>query len=739
MNAASASLPKWKQILQTPISHLLRGQITGPPEPLEQLDTSALPENLIEAIRQITDHLDSRLRWKVAIRLTKSCSSLLREGCAATQLVEQLSEPTSIAALIRITRRTDWILNAPLPARLWPTVERIVIHEGVKRRAARRMLKQVCQTLQWQLDGGCSPEAINSQCGEAAALSGLVYETDSLGELLEYRLSEPVLAVVLNVVQRTRLWPAEKQDVARELCAHFADGLERGESEAALIESFGSPQTAAKLIRRARLRNRPFHWRARRRVWQTLIVASILILIPWSVVTVRLMVARPTIRFDVIQQMDDESRKISREERAWPLYLQGLSMLTKVDRIKSAKLNLAEMSDGPASKDWPDVKKYLKSHSQQIDTYLQAASRPALGFINRPLPNDLNQFRELNRPYEMNPAGNTDFNIYLPQAEALSGSVISLLTGAIHLAAEEGNAERCLELLLARINVVEHYRQTGPWAIIQSSANGEAGRSARLAAEIVETYPNLFNDQQLKVLFQKVQQMPMPPLNISETREQDVQNLLQHAYTDDGNDDGRFTIRGFQSLQTLAESSIHDRNLLLSTIPSLVRQDPKEPDRNSWIPFQVQSGFLAMQIADRKEMRRELLYLNQLLIEAITQATPEAEDAYNKEYHRLMDSPELRLKYLPALLLMSPFESYTYMNFHKNSVTHRAAALTILAAEMYRRDHGRFPKSLQELVPTYFAEIPVDPQTGKPLRYQLKDGHPTIEADALDSQAEKSE
>ncbi|MCA9019380.1 MAG: hypothetical protein KDA74_04510, partial [Planctomycetaceae bacterium] len=332
MNAASASLPKWKQILQTPVSQLLRGRITGPPEPLEQLDSSALPEILIEAIRQIADHLDGRLRWKVAIRLTKSCSSLLREGCAATQLVDQLSEPASIAALIHITRRTDWILNAPLPARLWPTVERIVIHEGVKRRAARRMLKRVCQTLQWQLDGGRSPEAISSQCGDAAALSGLVYETDSLGELLEYRLSEPVLAVVLNVVQRTRLWLAEKRDVARELCAHFADGLERGESEAALIESFGSPQTAAKLIRRARLRNRPFHWRARRRVWQTLIVTSILILIPWSVVTVRLLVARPTIRFDVIQQMDDESRKISREERAWPLYLQGLAMVTKADQ-----------------------------------------------------------------------------------------------------------------------------------------------------------------------------------------------------------------------------------------------------------------------------------------------------------------------------------------------------------------------------------------------------------------------
>ncbi|HAW28363.1 MAG TPA: hypothetical protein DCY03_09625, partial [Planctomycetaceae bacterium] len=167
MNVASASLSRWKQFLHTPLSHLLRGRITGPQEPLEQLDTSALPENLIEAIRQITDHLDGRLRWKVAIRLTKSCSSLLREGCVATQLVEQLSEPTSIAALIRATRRTDWMLNAPLPARLWPTVERIVVHQDVKARAARQMLNRVCQTLQWQLEGGRTPEEIVTQCGDA--------------------------------------------------------------------------------------------------------------------------------------------------------------------------------------------------------------------------------------------------------------------------------------------------------------------------------------------------------------------------------------------------------------------------------------------------------------------------------------------------------------------------------------------------------------------------------------------
>ena len=41
-------------------------------------------------------------------------------------------------------------------------------------------------------------------------------------------LPAPALALVRRVVRRTRLWRAEKVDVAAELAAHFADGLEAG-------------------------------------------------------------------------------------------------------------------------------------------------------------------------------------------------------------------------------------------------------------------------------------------------------------------------------------------------------------------------------------------------------------------------------------------------------------------------------------------------------------------------------
>jgi len=61
--------------------------------------------------------------------------------------------------------------------------------------------------------------------------------------------------LVKLVVSRTRLRRSEQVDVARELCAHFADGLAAGRNESDLIADFGGPGEAAALIRRARSGN----------------------------------------------------------------------------------------------------------------------------------------------------------------------------------------------------------------------------------------------------------------------------------------------------------------------------------------------------------------------------------------------------------------------------------------------------------------------------------------------------
>jgi hypothetical protein len=47
------------------------------------------------------------------------------------------------------------------------------------------------------------------------------------------------------------------------------------------------------------------------------------------------------------------------------------------------------------------------------------------------------------------------------------------------------------------------------------------------------------------------------------------------------------------------------------------------------------------------------------------------------------------------------------------------AARTALAIERHRLAHGKVPEGLEELVPRYLEQVPIDPFDGRPLRYRL--------------------
>lgn len=46
-----------------------------------------------------------------------------------------------------------------------------------------------------------------------------------------------------------------------------------------------------------------------------------------------------------------------------------------------------------------------------------------------------------------------------------------------------------------------------------------------------------------------------------------------------------------------------------------------------------------------------------------------------------------------------------------------AAVQTLIAAHLYRRQHGRYPDRLDQLVPSYLDRVPLDPYDGHPLGY----------------------
>jgi hypothetical protein len=59
-------------------------------------------------------------------------------------------------------------------------------------------------------------------------------------------------------------------------------------------------------------------------------------------------------------------------------------------------------------------------------------------------------------------------------------------------------------------------------------------------------------------------------------------------------------------------------------------------------------------------------------------------------------------------------------------------ALAAVAVERYRRDHGDWPRDLQALTPKYLAEVPADPNDGKPIRYKPVTGGAIVYSVGLD-------
>ncbi len=82
-----------------------------------------------------------------------------------------------------------------------------------------------------------------------------------------------------------------------------------------------------------------------------------------------------------------------------------------------------------------------------------------------------------------------------------------------------------------------------------------------------------------------------------------------------------------------------------------------------------------------------------------------------------MNRPRAPLAYLLLPATQNVFEAT------RRAQANLRSAIVVLAAERYRRQLGRWPESLEALVPQYVHEIPLDPYTGRPpIMKRLDDG-----------------
>jgi hypothetical protein len=100
-----------------------------------------------------------------------------------------------------------------------------------------------------------------------------------------------------------------------------------------------------------------------------------------------------------------------------------------------------------------------------------------------------------------------------------------------------------------------------------------------------------------------------------------------------------------------------------------------------------------------------------------------------EEQQGLIEQLSARAAGLPVVAhsLVCPRQPFLVLKrlaeLHRRNRTFMRCALALVAVERHRQKHDRWPASLDELIPDFLSQIPLDPYDGKPLRYRrLVDG-----------------
>ena len=165
-------------------------------------------------------------------------------------------------------------------------------------------------------------------------------------------------------------------------------------------------------------------------------------------------------------------------------------------------------------------------------------------------------------------------------------------------------------------------------------------------------------------------------------------------------------LRAADYRENLYQAMLGERVTVITTIEDPTMQGIDGPRGGLW------------RLTQRDGMALSLEHMGELAA-ATRKPWLQALDAADQAEQRLRQvtsaSTLNRVRYMmPAMLL--PAISVAFQAAARARATGDAADAAI-AIERYRREHGKLPEKLDELVPEFLPRVPIDPYDGQPLRY----------------------
>ncbi len=516
-----------------------------------------------------------------------------------------------------------------------------------------------------------------------------------------------------RVVRRARLWRHERIEVARDLVAHFEDGLAAGVSADELAASFGDPVQAAKLFRRAVRRNRPWTWRAMKfteRAILTLVFGTVaLALLVYGIQAARIYGGRVNVARNYAAEWNAPILAVPEAERAWPVYRAATL------KMSPWPIQWDPYDVRPGRPGWAEYVAFLEANRDAVDLYRRAARMPRLAWLfsagvraedaalyRRGVAQSATTDDSEEPPGPENPEL---ISMLLTPAATLREAARTLALGA-YRAAETGDAASVYEDVAGIVRVADHARELR-FIIGDLLGAAVAHRACELLGTLLHVHPTLLTDDQLVSLAHRLSAVGAGSLQVRLDAERATfEDVLQRYYTDDGRGGGL------------------PRPALLRLVADSAGQGTaSESWRRSVLSAAVPA--LSVVVVGRHELRARYEYLFGRYEERLrTPLWLRRGNGVEPEIEALQATPWLRVRYAPLHMLLPALDrAFVHGDLAEQA---RDATLAAIALQLYHRRHGVWPATLDELTPQWLPQVPVDRFDGQPLRYRLVDGQPLL-------------
>ncbi|MHA7812304.1 MAG: DUF1700 domain-containing protein [Phycisphaerales bacterium] len=528
------------------------------------------------------------------------------------------------------------------------------------------------------------------------ALRGLLHPNrEAFAQLDQASLPNPVDEVIRTTIARTKLWRDERAQIAQELIAHAQDALDAGQDPQRVADTFGDPRRIARLLRRSMKRKRPLSWQAYRFSRWAVGAVGVFVLVGYLTLVVRFYSGAPEIETDYYAVLGSFESGYTPEQRSWPVIAEvGHQWDRESNRLMRTYTSINSFLAVQAGDEgYEDLATTVRGMEQDLQRLRTAAKRPVIG---APRGYELEQVSEDGVSWTVGivPADDEAYREHtligalLPQL-SWARRLSILLAFDARLARDEGDTERVVENLIAIAHLARQCDQE-PYLISSLVSMAIDGMYAQEIAGHIREDPDIFTMRQIAALAHANAMTQEIDLNL-ETERMLFEDILQRAYTDDGNGNGRLTPEGVRLLAGLEGMYWREANRTNKSYQAL---------ESLAMPTML---LLMNDRAEEKSIYDSILDRNELVLSRGAQTIGWM--AYDEQLLEWRASQ--RLPVISPAEMIAPAMGNAVQQVFLHRMKEQAAA-AMFAIEAYRAEHSQLPDSLDEIPMGILPQLPED-------------------------------